>query len=179
MIIISDGFLMAKYKMRFIIFLVTMSCVTWYSTCGADPNIPESNESIAPQSISTGNSSNSWQLDPNASWSLSGAADNKELFGSAVKSIIIVIILCVAIIFISKKLLPRISNLGGRRIHIIETVHLAQRKNLHLIKVDDRQFLIGSTNENITKLAELTDILNNPFESHIMDIEENDGQLKE
>ena len=169
---------MAKYKIKFIIFLMIMSSITGASICRAEPNSPQSNESIASESTSADNSNNSWQLDPNAAWSLSKSADNNELFSSAVKAIIIVIILCVAIIFISKKLLPKISKLGGRRIQIIETVHLAQRKSLHLIKVDDRQFLIGSTNENITKLAELTDILNNPFESQISDIEENNEQLK-
>jgi flagellar biosynthetic protein FliO len=155
-----------------------MSCITGVSICQAEPNSPQSNESIASESTSADNSTNSWQFDPNATWNLSKSADNKELFSSAVKAIIIVIILCAAIIFISKKLLPKISKLGGRRIQIIETVHLAQRKSLHLIKVDDRQFLIGSTNENITKLAELTDILNNPFELQISDIEENHEQLK-
>ncbi|MCK4887416.1 MAG: flagellar biosynthetic protein FliO [Planctomycetes bacterium] len=167
---------MAKYRMKFVVFLMIMSCVTGGSICLAEPNSPQSIEAIAPQSTSAGNSNNSWQLDPNSPWNLSKSADNAKLFSSTVKAIIIVIILCVAIVFISKKLLPKISNLGGRRIQIIETVHLAQRKSLHLIKVDDRQLLIGSTNENITKLAELTDILNNPFESQFSDIKENNDQ---
>ena len=164
---------MAKYRIKLIIFLLTMSCVTECSICVSDPNSPQSAEAIVTQTTSVDNSNNSWKFDPNGPWNFSESAGNRVLFGSAVKAIIIVIILCVAIIFISKKLLPKISNLRGRRIQIIETVHLTQRKSLHLIKVDERQFLISSTNENITKLAELTDILNNHFELQISDIEEN------
>ncbi|HPS54851.1 MAG TPA: flagellar biosynthetic protein FliO [Sedimentisphaerales bacterium] len=169
---------MAQCRIKFVIFLMTMLCLTECPICVSEPNSPQSSEAIAPQSTSVNNSNNSWQFDPNSTWSFPKSTDNNELFSSAVKAIIIVIILCVAIIFISKKLLPKISNLRGRRIQIIETVHLTQRKSLHLIKIDNLQLLIGSTNENITKLAELTDLLNNTFELQISDIEENNDQSK-
>jgi flagellar biosynthetic protein FliO len=168
--------LVAKYK-KLVLFLILAWWIAGY--CIAEPNSPENTESPVSQTQTKDNSGSFLQMDPNSPWNLSQSADNKQLFSSAAKAIIIVIILCVAIIFISKKLLPKISNLSGRRIQIIETVHLTQRKSLHLVKVDDRQLLIGSTNENITKLAELTDVLNNSFESHIRDIEETNDQPKE
>jgi flagellar biogenesis protein FliO len=39
----------------------------------------------------------------------------------------------------------------------VETVHLGPRKAVHLIDVGHRRFLIGSTNENVTKLADLNE----------------------
>jgi flagellar biogenesis protein FliO len=47
--------------------------------------------------------------------------------------------------------------MSGKQIRIIETVHLGPRKSVHLLKIGDKQILIGSTNENITKLADVMD----------------------
>jgi flagellar biosynthetic protein FliO len=62
-------------------------------------------------------------------------------------------------IYVSKRFLPKITNLSGKEIRIVETVHLGPRKAVHLLDVGKRRFLIGSTNENITRLADLTNIL--------------------
>ncbi|NQT03593.1 MAG: flagellar biosynthetic protein FliO, partial [Planctomycetes bacterium] len=51
------------------------------------------------------------------------------------------------------------TNLSGKEIRIAETVHLGPRKAVHLLEVGGRRFLIGSTNENITRLADLTGTL--------------------
>ena len=59
-------------------------------------------------------------------------------------------------IYISKRFLPKISNLSGKEIHIVETVHLGPRKAVHLLEIGERRLLVGSTNENITKLADLS-----------------------
>jgi len=78
----------------------------------------------------------------------------------AVLAVLFVLALFIAAIYVSKKLLPKISNLPGKEIRIIETVHLGPRKAVHLLEIGNRRFLIGSTNENITKLADLgSDIL--------------------
>jgi len=73
----------------------------------------------------------------------------------AILAILFVVALFIAAIYVSKKLLPRITNLPGREIRIIETVHLGPRKAVHVLVVNNRRFLIGSTNENVTKLADL------------------------
>ncbi len=78
----------------------------------------------------------------------------------AVLAVLFVLALFIAAIYVSKKLLPKIANLPGKEIRIIETVHLGSRKAVHLLEIGNRRFLIGSTNENITKLADLgSDIL--------------------
>jgi flagellar biosynthetic protein FliO len=73
----------------------------------------------------------------------------------AVVAVLFVLALLVGAIYVSKRLLPKITNLPGREIRIVETVHLGPRKAVHIIEIGTRRFLIGSTNENVTKLADL------------------------
>lgn len=80
------------------------------------------------------------------------------LFYKMILMVLVVIALGVAVIFLSKKLLPKL-NLAGKRIKVIEAVHLGPKKSLHLIKIGKKTLLIGSTNENITNLADVTDQL--------------------
>ncbi len=72
-------------------------------------------------------------------------------------SVLLVITLGAAAVYASKKLLPKITSAPGREIHVIETVHLGPRKSLHLLKIGNQRILIGSTNETITKLADMDD----------------------
>ena len=75
----------------------------------------------------------------------------------AMLAILFVVILGIAAIYVSKKLLPQIAGVPGKEIRIVETVHLGPRKAVHLIDIGRRRFLIGSTNENVTKLADLNE----------------------
>lgn len=81
----------------------------------------------------------------------------QKLFYKMMLSVGLVIVLGVAIIYSSKKLIPKFGNPAGKKIKIIETIHLGPRKTVHLLEVANRQILVGSTNERITKLADLTD----------------------
>jgi flagellar biogenesis protein FliO len=49
--------------------------------------------------------------------------------------------------------------LPGKQIHVLETTHLGPRKAVHLVKIGEQQLLIGSTNESITTLADVTGAL--------------------
>ena len=84
----------------------------------------------------------------------------------AILAVLFVLALFVVVIYVSKKLLPKITNLSGKEIRIVETIHLGPRKAVHLLEVENRRFLIGSTNENITKLADLS--------GNIMDLSSNE-----
>ncbi|MHC4456525.1 MAG: flagellar biosynthetic protein FliO [Planctomycetota bacterium] len=86
-------------------------------------------------------------------------AGSRELFFKTMLSVLLVVALGAVAIYVSKKFLPRISNLSGKEIRVIETVHLGPRKFVHLLQVGNQRFLIGSTNENVTKLADVTDTL--------------------
>jgi len=85
-----------------------------------------------------------------------GNLDAGGLFFKMILMVLLVVVFGVAAIYLSKKLLPRFSRLPGKRIRICETVHLGPRKAIHLIKIGKQTLLIGSTNENITKLADVT-----------------------
>jgi len=79
-----------------------------------------------------------------------------ELSVRAVFAVLLVLVLIVAAVYVSRKLLPKITNLPGKEIRIIETAHLGPRRTIHVIDVGGRRLLVGSTNENITKLADLS-----------------------
>ena len=86
-------------------------------------------------------------------------ADTGELFHKMMFSVLLVVVLGAGAIYISKKYLPKITNLAGKDVRIVETIHLGPRKMIHVIKAGNRKLLIGSTNENITMLADLTNEL--------------------
>jgi flagellar biosynthetic protein FliO len=94
--------------------------------------------------------------DPNFSASSNSSISSSEMFFKLMLSVLLVAVLGAAAIYASKKLLPRITNLPGKKIRIVETVHLGPRKALHLVEIGDQRLLIGSTNENITRLADVT-----------------------
>jgi flagellar biogenesis protein FliO len=105
--------------------------------------------------------------DANSPAEASETLGSKELFFKTMFMVVLVAVLGAAAIYISRKLLPRITNLPGRDIRIVETVHLGPRKTLHLLRIGHQSLLIGSTNENITKLADVTDALSDLSEQEI------------
>ena len=94
--------------------------------------------------------------DPNFSTNTKNETSTRELFFKFMVSVLFLVALGAGGIYISKRFLPKITNMAGKEIHIVETVHLGPRKAVHLLEIGERRFLIGSTNENITKLADLT-----------------------
>lgn len=97
--------------------------------------------------------------DPNLTAGANNNLGSKELFFKTMFMVVVVAVLGTAAIYASKKLLPKITNLPGKEIHITETIHLGPRKTLHLLRIGSQWLLIGSTNESITKLADVTDAL--------------------
>jgi len=80
-----------------------------------------------------------------------------ELFLKMMFSVVLVLALGAAAAYVSKKVLPRITNLPGKEIRILETAHLGPRKSVHLLRIGNQRLLIGSTNESITMLADVTE----------------------
>ena len=108
-------------------------------------------------------------VDSNLSLSQTSGYDsyNDNLFFRAMLAVLFVVALAVAAVYVSKKLLPKITNLPGKEIRIIETIHLGPRRSVHLLEIGNRRLLIGSTNENINKLLDLTGISENLSEQEI------------
>ncbi|MFQ6034249.1 MAG: FliO/MopB family protein [Sedimentisphaerales bacterium] len=143
---------MTRYKKKIVVFLVTVALVsgglvtlsTQSARCSMLDNLKFqiSNSKFQESSI------------------------ENELFFKTMLAVLLVIVLGVAAIYTCRKLLPRITNLPGKQIRILETVHLGPRKAVHLIEIGNqlgpcstggRRLLVGSTNENITTLADVTD----------------------
>ena len=82
-------------------------------------------------------------------------SSTRELFFKMMFAVLLVVVLGVAAVYVSKKFLPKITNLSGKKIRVVETVHLGPRKTVHLLKIENRHLLIGSTTESITLLAEI------------------------
>ncbi|RKY24951.1 MAG: hypothetical protein DRP62_02515 [Planctomycetota bacterium] len=97
--------------------------------------------------------------DPNVSVGSAGSADTRELFFKMMFAVLLVVVLGTAAIYVSKKFLPKITNLPGKKIRVVETVYLGSRKQVHLLKIHEQYLLIGSTSEGVTMLADVTDTL--------------------
>jgi len=124
------------------------------SVCYAQSTIDKSTKPLFSKSTSL------FTNDPNFSaQSGSNTGNNintQELFYKMMLAVLLVVVLGAAAIYISKKFVPGISRLSGKKIQLSETVHLGPRKAVHLIKIGERMLLIGSTNESITRLADVT-----------------------
>ena len=79
------------------------------------------------------------------------------LFLRMTLSVALVLGLAVAALYVSKKVLPRVTNTMGREIRIVETACLGPRKALHLVEVGHQKLLIASTNDHITMLTHVGD----------------------
>ncbi len=112
-----------------------------------EPNLlgAQSNERIGSEPGDERGSSDQFSYDP-------GDGMGYDL----VRAILLVAVLGAAAIYVSKKLLPKITNLPGKEVRVVETVYLGPRKAVHVLEVGSRRFLVGSTNENITQLADIT-----------------------
>jgi len=156
----------AGYKKKIVAFLVTValgSSVLVVCSARSATEGPESkNSKFDPCLRLAGAKSKAGSLfanDPNFSERLTDSAGGRDLFFKMMLSVLLVAVLGVTAIYVSKKLLPKITNLPGKEIRIIETAHLGPRKAVHLLEIGGRRFLIGSTNENITKLVDITGTL--------------------
>ncbi len=145
---------MGLSRKRIVVLLLAVAfCSSAVSLCAAGGGSDEGTGSLFDDSgFAYGN-------EPN----LIGGSDDYvgvgEFFFKMMLMILLVIILGAAAIYLSRKLLPRFTQLSGKRVRVVETVHLGPRKTLHLLRIGNRQLLIGSTNENITRLVDVTGAL--------------------
>lgn len=71
-------------------------------------------------------------------------------------SIIVLIVIGTAAIYASKKWLPKIRTSSSKHIHVLENVQLAPNRGVHLVQVGSQRFLLGSSNESVRMLADVT-----------------------
>ena len=121
---------------------------------------------VEPEKINFQNSTLFSSNDPNLGIGSSKGAGTTELFYKSMMAVVFVIVLGIAAVYVSKKFLPKITNLSGKKIKIIETLNFGTRKALHLVKIGNKHILIASTVENITKLDDVTDALSDSLQEN-------------
>jgi flagellar biosynthetic protein FliO len=94
--------------------------------------------------------------DPNLFAGSGDKLGSSELVIRMLVMVLIVVVLGAAAIYVSKRYLPKLTNLPGKQIRVIETTHLGPRRALHLVEVNGRRLLLGGTTENIRVLADLS-----------------------
>ncbi|MCF7955419.1 MAG: flagellar biosynthetic protein FliO [Phycisphaerae bacterium] len=94
--------------------------------------------------------------DPNSQFEV---PDNGDFFSTLITSIFFIVVLGGIALYLSKKFMPKLRPTSGQDINIRETIHLGPNKTMHLVEVGKKKFLVGSTSENITMLADVTEIL--------------------
>jgi len=115
--------------------------------------------------------SNSLFSDPNFAIKPQETLDTGRMFFKMMLAVGLIIAMGIGAIYFSRKLLPKIANLPGKKIQVIETVHLGPRKAVHLLRVGNQHILIGSTADSISKLADISDGLSETDLLHKEDME--------
>jgi flagellar biosynthetic protein FliO len=109
-------------------------------------------------------------------WSLDGMGLDKDkyetqdkLMRQFVLAICLVVLLGGCAWYVTKKFGTRLAMTRGKDISVVETVHLGPHKTLHLVEVGGRQkLLIGSTNENISMLADVTKAMSGELNEEVI-----------
>jgi flagellar biogenesis protein FliO len=70
--------------------------------------------------------------------------------------VLVIAILGVGGLWIVRRLVPKIQQRRGRNIAVLETACLGPSRSVHLLRVGQREFLIASTREHISMLADVT-----------------------
>ena len=143
---------MRLFNKKIIVFLITIALCN--SAMFANSVQPTTDRSTKPP---FDNSASLGSKQPNIAVGPHNNLGSGELFFKMMLMVLLVVALGTATVYMSKKFLPRFARLPTKRIKVVETVHLGPRKTVHLLKIDNRLLLIGSTNENMTKLSEIAD----------------------
>ncbi|MHC4518472.1 MAG: flagellar biosynthetic protein FliO [Planctomycetota bacterium] len=105
----------------------------------------------------TAETQGSFLSDPNLARQSDLSLGSGELFVKMMLSVVLVVILAVAALYLSKRVLPKVTKASGKEIRVTETSYLGPRRALHLVEIGNQKLLIGSTNESITTLAHIGD----------------------
>ena len=143
---------MVRFRKKVVVFLITAALGSGVLLVCSARSATDGTE----LENSKSKSNSLFENDPNFSTRTGDKPGIRELFFKMMFSVLFLVVLGVAAIYVSKRFLPKITKLPGKEIRIAETVHLGPRKAVHLLEIGNRRLLIGSTNENITRLADLT-----------------------
>ena len=166
-----------RFKKKTVVVLITVavgSGILVVCTAQSATNRTESKKSSSdePQSVAKLADKGLLASGSNFSDRSSYYSNKGEFFFRAMLAILFVVVLGAAAIYVSKKLLPQIAKLPGKEIRVVETVHLGPRKAVHVLEIGNQRLLIGSTDQNVTNLADITKGFVDLSSQELTDIEE-------
>ena len=91
-------------------------------------------------------------------------AEDDHLMWKMLASVVVILALAVPLVWLSRRLAPRIGAHAGKRMSLLETMYVGPRKSVHLVQVGSRRYLVGCSADRITTLAEVTAAFAEPRE---------------
>lgn len=83
--------------------------------------------------------------------------DMSKLLWQMLAYVLVILVLGGAMIFVVKRVLPKLRTVRGKSISVVETIYLGPRQSVHLLQVGRQRLLIAGTREQISMLAEVTE----------------------
>jgi len=103
-----------------------------------------------------GNSAGGWERFTGQTRRLGDAAGTSPLW--QMLGMVVVILLVGGVgLWLVRRVSPKIRAGRGRSITVLETASLGTHRNVHLLRVGQKEFLVASTRERISMLADVTD----------------------
>jgi len=85
--------------------------------------------------------------------------DRGHLLWESLAAVLVILALGGLALFVMRRLVPRITAGRAKRIAVIETVHLAPQRSVHLVQVGSRSLLVGAGRDSLCLLADVTGAL--------------------
>lgn len=88
--------------------------------------------------------------------------DTSEALKKLLASMLVIIVLGGAAIYLTKKVMPKVNAAMGKEIKVIESLRLGPRKHLYLVRIGNRKLLVAGGGESVNCLADVTEALAQP-----------------
>ena len=82
-------------------------------------------------------------------------SDSSGPWGQMVAAVIVILVLGGVSLLVIKKFIPRLAVSTGKTISVVESIYLGPRLTVHLVDVAGQRFLLSSTRDRISMLAEV------------------------
>jgi flagellar biosynthetic protein FliO len=87
-------------------------------------------------------------------------------YGRLLAYLLIVAALALGGIYVAKRFLPRLGPAAsGQRIRVVDSAYVGPRKQVLILQVGQRKFLVGSCRDSLTLLSEITESFSDIYES--------------
>ena len=127
---------------------------TWAQSQPASPATSPASDT-QPASNQLAGTQPDWWKGAGGAGGLTPKADDK-LMWRMLASVVVIVALAVPLVWLSRRLGPRIGARAGKGMGLLETMYLGPRKTVHLVAVGSRRYLLGSSADQVSLLAEVT-----------------------